>query len=60
MKLLKDTNDEWLKSYIEQAENFIEHTKAPFNKIHTNTYIIVEFLANKDGFTIYKSVADEE
>lgn len=56
MKLLNDVEG---SKYIKEGADFVNNTKAPFSSARSTAKLaIAEYLANKDGFTLYESVAN--
>jgi len=58
---MKLASEEKVKEYLDEGQKFVSETKAPFGDITGVARIaIAEYLANKDGVTMYESVAEED
>jgi len=58
---MKLASDKQSKEYLDEGQKFVDETKAPFGDITGVARIaIAEYLANKDGVTMYESIAEED
>jgi len=58
---MKLANKDGYEKYMQEGRDFVNNTKAPFSSAKSVTIVaIAEYLANKDGYTLYESVADEK
>jgi len=58
---MKLASTEQSQKYLDEGQKFVNETKAPFGDITGIARIaIAEYLANKDGVTMYETIAEED
>jgi len=58
---MKLASNEQSQKYINEGQTFVNNTRAPFGDITGVASIaIAEYLANKDGVTMYESIAEKD